>query len=147
MFYTSSLTKLKIKGTPSQEFKDSVFSKLKGWNRYIGTVKLTALIELEGMDIHDCMFSVEKKGEGSSSKVSAFNYASDGNRVEHTAFVYAPGSNTFTIEEKYVSEMYGNTPVETIPISEAYNITCEDAVRSKTVNIILNSDGSLSVEE
>ena len=43
--------------------------------------------------------------------------------------------------------MYGNTPVETIPISEANNITCEDAVRSKTVNIILNSDGSLSVEE
>ncbi len=147
MFYTSSLTKLKIKGTPSQEFKDSVFSKLKGWNRYIGTVKLTALIELEGMDIHDCMFSVEKDGEGSSSKVSAFNYASDGNRVEHTVFVYAPGSNTFTIEEKYVSEMYGNIPVETIPISETPNITCEDAVRSKTVNIILNSDGSLSVEE
>ena len=89
----------------------------------------------------------KKDGEGSSSKVSAFNYASDGNRVEHTVFVYAPGSNTFTIEEKYVSEMYGNTPVETIPISEANNITCEDAVRSKTVNIILNSDGSLSVEE
>ncbi len=147
MFYTSGLTKLKIKGTPSQEFKDNVFSKLKGWNRYIGTVKLKALIELEGMDIHDCMFSVEKEGEGSSSKVSVFNYASDGNRVEHTAFVCAPGSNTFTIEERYVSEMSGNMPVETISISETPNITCEDAVRSKTVNIILNTDGSLSVEE
>ena len=147
MFYTSSLTKLKIKGTPSQEFKDSVFSKLKGWNRYIGAVKLKALIELEDMDIHDCMFSVEKEGEGSSSKVSTFNYASDGNRVELTAFVYAPGSNTFTIEEKYVSEMYGNIPVETIPISETPNITCDDAVRSKTVTIILNTDGSLSVGE
>jgi len=147
MFYTSRLTKLKIKGTPSKEFSDNVFSQMKGWNRYIGTVKLKSMIELKGMDIHDCMFSVEKEGESSNSKVSAFNYISYANRVELPAFVYAPGSNTFTIEEKYVSEMYGNLPIETIPISETPNITCEDAVRSKTVNIILNSDGSLSVEE
>ncbi len=75
------------------------------------------------------------------------NYAVYGNKPELPAMVYAPGSNTFTIEERLVSKMVEGIPVETIPISETDEYTCEDAIRSKTVNIVLNTDGSMTVEE
>ncbi len=146
MVYVPESNILKVKGNVSDEFKDNVFPLFKESNRFIGYVKLESLIELEGRTLEDCMFSMEMETDGGLSRAMAFNYASYGNKPELSATVYAPGSNTFTVEERYVSEKDGAIPVRTIPISETANYTCEDAVRSRTVNIILNTDGSLSVE-
>ena len=145
MFFVPELTALKVRGTISEELKENVLPTFKASNRYIGLVKLASLIELEGRELEDCMFSVEMESEN-GSKTGAFNYADYGNKPEISAIVYSPGSNTFTIEERYVSKKQDGIPIETIPISET-EYTCEDAVRSKTVNIVLNTDGALTVEE
>ena len=145
MIYVPQTTILKVKGNVSDEFRENVLSTFKASNRYIGFVKLISLIELEGRNLEDCMFSVEMESD-SGSRIGAFNYADYGNKPELSAVVYLPGSNTFTIEERYVSKKQDGIPVETIPISES-DYSCEDAVRSKTVNIVLNTDGSLTVGE
>ncbi len=146
MMYVPNLTILKIKGNMSQEFKNNVLPYLKASNRYIGTVKLTALIELEGRDLEDCMFSVEQADEIGDSTAPACNYNSNGNRVELTGFVYIPGNTIFTVEEKYITKKQDGLPLETVSISRTDQITCENAIRSKVVDITLNTDGSLSVE-
>ena len=40
----------------------------------------------------------------------------------------------------------GTFHLSSLPMEAAEGYECEDAVRSKTVNIVLNTDGSLSVE-
>lgn len=146
MVYVNTPTLLRVKGTMSQEFRDIVLPDFEGSNRYLGSVTISGLIELEGKELEDCMFSLEMD-TGGGATTGAFNYASNGHRPELSALIYMPGEHTFTVEEKYVKEKVDGLPVERVPISETEDFTCENAVRSKTVNIVRNTDGSLSVEE
>ncbi|MBQ7724060.1 MAG: BspA family leucine-rich repeat surface protein [Lachnospiraceae bacterium] len=136
--------KLTITGTPSQEFKDAVYPTLKDSNRFVGYVKLRSKIELEGKDLEDGLFGVKLQSD--RDIIYGINSSDNDNIIEIRAKVYAPGSNTFTIEEVYEpsgSERY----ISCLPMESAEGYECEDAVRSKTVDITLNTDGSLSVEE
>ena len=135
---------LTITGTPSQEFKDAVYPTLEESNRFVGYVKLRSKIELEGKELEDGLFGVQLQSDRDT--VYGINSKDDNNIIEIKAKVYAPGSNTFTIEEVYKPEG-GDGYLSSLPMEWAEGYECEDAVRSTTVNIVLNTDGSLSVEE
>ncbi len=134
---------LRIKGSPSKEFCDQVFPGLEKSNRYIGQVKLRSKVELEGKDLKAGQFIIDYEN---SRRVIRDEPLSTENVVDLTVPVYKPGTNTFTIEEQYnVGESILNPRY--LPIEYADEISCEDSKRSKTVEIILNTDGTLSVRE
>ena len=134
---------LTITGTPSQEFKDKVYPTLKDSNRFVGYVTLRSKIELEGKDLEDGMFGVLLDSDRDT--VYGINSKDQNNTIEIMAKVYAPGENTFTIKEVFKPEG-GDGYLSSLPMEAAEGYECEDAVRSKTVNILLSTDGSLSVE-
>ena len=135
--------RLLITGTPSQEFKDKVYPTLKDSNRFVGYVTLRSKIELEGKDLEDGMFGVLLDSDRDT--VYGINSAEDNNIIEFNAKVYSPGENTFTIKEVFKPEG-GEGYLSSLPMEAAEGYECEDVERSKTVNIVLNTDGSLSVE-
>ncbi|MCR5024976.1 MAG: DUF285 domain-containing protein [Lachnospiraceae bacterium] len=135
--------RLMITGTPSQEFKDAVYPTLKDSNRFVGYVKLRSTIELEGKELEDGLFGVQL--QSSRDTVYGINRKDDDNIIEILAKVYAPGSNTFAVEEVY-EPSGGDGYLSCLPMEAAEGYTCEDTKRSKTVNIVLNTDGSLSIE-
>ena len=57
MFQTDELTKLTVKGNPSDDFISTLFPLMKDNNRYIGEISLEAHVELDGADLEDGMFS------------------------------------------------------------------------------------------
>lgn len=136
--------RLKIVGTPSQEFKDKVFPNLKESNRFVGYVTLRSKIELEGQDLEDGMFGI--KLEDDKEVIYGIYNSENGDTVDVLAKVYQPGSNTFTIKEM-LEPSGGDNYVSCLYIDDVDEYDCEDSERSKTVNVILNTDGSLSVEE
>ena len=145
MFYVAEYRGklLTIEGTPSQEFKDAVFPSLKDSNRFLGYVTLRSKIELEGQDLEDGMFGI--KLDDDKEVIYGIYDSENGDTVDVLAKVYQPGSNTFTIKEM-VEPSGGDNYVSCLYIDDVDEYDCEDSVRSKTVNTILNTDGSLSVE-
>lgn len=133
-----------IEGRRSKEFDEKVFPTLKESNRYLGYVQLRSKIELEGQELKDGMFGVSQVND--REVVYGINNTENDNIIEINAKVYEPGSNTFTVEEVYAPEG-GEDYVFSRSISDVDEYECAEAVRSRTVNIILNTDGSLSVEE
>ena len=135
---------LTIEGSRSQEFEDKVFPTLEDSNRFIGYVKLRSKIELEGQDLESGMFGVKLN----SRKYVAFgiNSKDDGNIVDIEAKVYKPGSNNFEVEEIF-EPSGGDGYISGLSLEGLDEYDCTDAVRSKTVDIVLNTDGSLSVRE
>ena len=136
--------RLKIEGTHSQEFAEKVYPTLKDSNRFVGYVTLRSKIELEGQDLEDGMFGI--KLDNDRDVIYGIYNSENGDTVDVLAKVYQPGSNTFTIEEM-VEPSGGDNYVFCRYIEDVDEYECEDSERSKTVNIILNTDGSLSVEE
>jgi len=145
MFYVAEYRGklLTIEGALSQEFKDAVFPSLKDSNRFLGYVTLRSKIELEGQDLEDGMFGI--KLDDDKEVIYGIYNSENGDTVDVLAKVYQPGSNTFTIKEM-VEPSGGDNYVSCLYIDDVDEYDCEDSVRSKTVNIILNTDGSLSVE-
>ncbi len=135
---------LTITGTPSQEFKDNVYPTLKDSNRYVGYVTLRSKIELEGKELEDGMFGVQLDSDRDT--VYGINSYDRNNIIDIKAKVYAPGENTFTIKEVF-EPSGGDNYLSCRPMEAAEGYECEDVERSKTVNIVLNTDGSLTVEE
>ena len=101
-------------------------------------------MELEGKELKNGIFKIDY--ENSRKVISAENETENGNIIYLTVPVYKPGENTFTIEE-YVDADESPEYPRYLPVEYAENVTCNDAKRSKTVNIILNTDGSISVKE
>ena len=134
---------IKIKGRPSNEFKATVLSNLADSNRYLGQVKLRAKVELEGKELRNGLFLVEY--DDSRHRVTEANSVLDGNVVELVVPVYSPGSNTFEIQELFDSRDSILSP-GFVPIEDTDEVECEDAVRAKTVNVVLQEDGELRVE-
>ena len=147
IFYVPTPSMLKVKGNVSNEFRENALQQFESQNRYLGSIKLISKIELEGKELEDNMFSISREANDGSGRRELFNQNQHGNIVEHQVFIHTPGMHTFEVEERYVSEKVGGVPVKTIAISETPEYSCEDVIRSKTVNIVLNTDGSLSAEE
>ncbi len=145
MFYVpeEDLSLLTIKGKPSKEFAENVFPGLVYSNRYIGEVELKSKIELEGKELEGGMFCIEYLND--RKVIYDINHEYNDQIISLTVPVYYPGTNTFTVEEKY-ADQYRSYYESYKPISETEDYTCEDSWRTKTVNIVLNEDGSLSVE-
>lgn len=135
---------IRIKGDPSEEFLNNALSGLESSNRYLGQVKLRSKVELEGKELKSGMFRVGYNN--TRHQIREVNSIMDDNIIELVVPVYFPGSNTFTIEETYdVNGSLVNPDYQ--PISRVAGISCRNAKRSKTVNITLERDGSLSVTE
>jgi len=135
---------LTIEGKPSKEFEEKVYPTLEESNRFIGYVKLRSKIELEGRPLQDRMFRVDYPG--GREFINAENLEENGNVVELTVPVIRPGENTFTVEEQY-EYYFDDTNSTYLPFDSESSFTCEDSTRSKTVDVVLNMDGSLSVRE
>jgi len=147
MAYISEPTKLKVKGDMSAEFEENALPTFRSSNRYLGEIKMTAVIELEGQELKDEMFSiaVQEEREGESQYVGeAYNYAAYRNRIDQMIKIYEPGTHTFVAEERYVTDPGAETPVS-VPIKEAKNYICEGGMRSWTVEILLLPDGTLTL--
>ena len=134
---------IRIKGSPSQGFCDLVFPGLEESNRYIGQVKLRSRVELEGKELEAGLFTIDYKNSRHSIREEVIPAE---NAVDLTVPVYKPGTNTFSIEELYnvdESVLYHRY----LPIEYVDAVSCENPRISKTVEIIRNTDGSISVIE
>ena len=143
MLYVDDPALLKLKGEMSTEFKENVLPTLKSSNRYLGEIKITSQIELEGKELKDEMFSILCQDE--NGKVSeAYNYAANGNKIDNVMKIYEPGTQTFIVEERYVTNP-GEQTLVSVPLSEAENYICEEEKRTYTVDISLMPDGTLTI--
>ncbi len=141
---TSSPTQITIKGSLSQSFKDMICSRFESWNRYIGTVNLTAKTELTGKELAACEFAYTVTTPEGSFVTQNDAY---GNIGVNACKIYKPGKVTFTIKEGLSPEDLGATSLIPRPLSDDSRYSCLNPERSKTVNIVLNPDGSLTAED
>ena len=133
MFQVDKLTKLTVKGNPSDDFKNTLFPLMKDNNRYIGEINLEAHVDLEGADLEDEMFSF-----------TLYDYGIADDSIIATAKNDANGLISF-----------GNVKVYDITqqlefvatMAEDETVTRETESLSKAVTLELNEDGSLSVKE
>ena len=141
MFYTDEMRMIKIKGTPSEMFVENVLSNFKRYNRYIGTVKVRASVELENGDLEDGTFLYSLEAPGCT-----VNGSNSGGAVELEAKIFRPGETAFRLTESLRGEDpdTGGAVAVTLP-AEGYS--CEDSEKTAAVEIILNSDGSLSCRQ
>ena len=133
MFKADGETILKVKGTPSDAFKNAVFPKLKGWNRYLGEVSVTANVELAGRELKKDMLSY-RLYNGSET---------EGNLVA-MAKNNADGSISFGRIKVYDTTV----PLELKAVQEDKAGVKPSVQRlSASKDIVLEADGSLSVDE
>ena len=133
MFQVEELTKLTVKGNPSDTFSSLVFPLLEDNNRYIGEISLEAHVELDGADLENEMFSFTLYDDGiaDSSEIVTVKNDADGKISFGTIKVY-----NITEPLSFVAVM-----------TEDDNVTCETESLSKDITLELNEDGSLSVKE
>ena len=133
MFQTDELTKLTIKGNPSDEFIRLLFPLMEDNNRYIGEVNLEAHVELDGADLEDGMFSyiLYDCGIADDSEIATARNDADGKISFGTVKVF-----DITKPLSFVATMV-----------EDDSVICETESLSRNITLELNEDGSLSVME
>ena len=133
MFQTDELTKLTVKGNPSDDFISTLFPLMKDNNRYIGEISLEAHVELDGSDIEDGMFSFTLYDYGISDDSVIATVGNDSN-----------GLISFgTVKVYDITE-----PLEFVAtMAEDESVTSETDALSRSVTLGLNEDGSLSIKE
>ncbi|MCR5627137.1 MAG: DUF285 domain-containing protein [Lachnospiraceae bacterium] len=144
IFTVSSPTELKVKGTVTQSFIDYVLTKFESWNRYIGTVDLTATTEISGkrLEANEFAYTISTpEGEFVVQNDELGNITLPGCRI------YKPGKVTFTIKEGLSPLDPSTGDITPRDLSENDKYSCQNPEITKTVNIVMNSDGTLSAEE
>ena len=144
MFWASSPTETKIIGTPSDSFVRNVLGNFKAWNRYIGTVDVTARTELTGKPLEAGEFGyilTLPEGQLTLQNDILGNISVTGCRI------YCPGETTFTIGEGISRYNAAENRVEVYELSTDSRYSCENPTLTKTVNIVLNPDGSITAED
>ena len=133
MFQVDKLTKLTVKGNPSEDFQTTLFPLMKDNNRYIGEVNLEAHVDLDGADLEDEMFSFTLYDYGIADDTVITTARNDSNGLISfgTVKVY-----DITKPLSFVAAM-----------TEAENVTCETESLCKDITLELNEDGSLKVPE
>ena len=129
MFQSDKLTKLTVKGNPSEDFQRTLFPLMKDNNRYIGEISFEAHVELDGADLEDGMFSF-----------TLYDYGIADNTVITTARNDSDGLISFGTVKVYDI----TKPLSFVAtMSEGENVTCETESLSKDITLELNEDGSL----
>ena len=133
MFQVDKLTKLTIKGNPSDEFQNTLFPLMKDNNRYIGEISLEAHVDLDGADLEDGMFSF-----------TLYDYGIADDSIIATAKNDATGLISFgTVKVYDITE-----PLEFVAtMTEDESVTCETESLSNAITLELNEDGTLSVKD
>ena len=133
MFKTNELTKLTVKGEPSDEFRSRLFPLMANNNRYIGEIKLESHVELEGAELEDGRFSftLYDGGIADDSVIATARNDAEGRISFGTVKVY-----DITKPLEFVATM-----------TEDESVTCETEPLSKDITLELNEDGSLSVKD
>ena len=133
MFRTDAETILKVKGGPSEAFKNAVFPGLKSDKRYLGTAKATAKITLSGKDLEAGMFTYRLY----YSEVKAGNLIG-------TAHNSANGEISFSGVKVYDT----TEPLKLVMVQEeAEGFTADKGSLTVSKTILLKPDGSLGIAE
>ena len=141
MFYTDEMRRIRVKGSPSEAFVENVMSKFARDNRYIGTVKVRASVELENAELKDGIFMYSLEAPHYMA-----NGSNSGGTVELEAKIFRPGETAFRMTEALKVEDPGTLGAVAVALpAEGYS--CEDSEKTVTVEIVLNSDGSLSCRQ
>ena len=132
MFQTDTLKKLTVKGNPSENFRNRVFTILEDNNRYLGEVSIVAHVDLDGADLEADMFefTLYDGGIADDTVISTVKNDADGNISFGSVKVYDPSK-----------------PLEFVAaMTEDDTVTSETENLNKKITLELNEDGTLSVE-
>ena len=135
MFQVEGLTKLTVKGNPSDTFRSLVFPLMENNNRYLGEVSIVAHVDLDGADLEADMFEFTLYDGGIADS-----------QIITTAKNDATGKISFGNVKIYNPDD-GLDVVATMTEPDGENITCETEYLEKGISLELNEDGSLGIKE
>ena len=143
-----SPVRTKVVGKMSDSFRTYFFNKLQYASRYLTSIDVRASISLVGDDTYDSWDYGVLLSNSTRTKVANNNGADSiyFSGVENGLYIYAPGEITITLTQGTAATLYGTTRVTAVTETED-GFRCGNNPITKTINVIRNDDGSISIEE